>query len=213
MSLRQAVLISTAIHLSFIGPSFCNVNLPRILQRDDKTMVVDYVVIKEPEKAEAAKKEPEIKMAEPSMQETPKLDIDKKVEVRPAPPAVKREAAKAAQRPAEEAALRTARKQAEIKSTKDYVNYFTAIREKIRQRLKANYKHYYSEGEVLLAFTLNADGTLGGLDADRARSTADRTLTDIATSSIREASPFPRFPKAMSLPQMNFNLIVSFKKE
>ena len=106
-----------------------------------------------------------------------------------------------------------ARKQAKIRSTKDYINYYQLIREKIRQRLKSHYGRQHGEGEVRLEFLLRADGALLAAGADRAASTQDAALVEIALKSLKEASPLPPFPKAVDLPRMSFDLTVVFKKE
>ncbi len=105
-----------------------------------------------------------------------------------------------------------AEKQAEVKSTQDYINYFQLIRDMIRQRLKTNYRNLYKEGDVNLNFILYSTGSLASVKIDSG-STPDSTLVDIATRSIKEVSPFPAFPKAINLPSMSFDLKVSFKKE
>jgi len=100
-----------------------------------------------------------------------------------------------------------------IKNTKDYVNYYQLIREKIRSRLKDNYVSRNKQGDVYMVFILNSSGELQRLEIDKARSTTDKRLIDIAGGSVREASPFPKFPKGLSIPSMSFNLQISFKKE
>lgn len=95
---------------------------------------------------------------------------------------------------------------------KEYLTYYEALRKKIIQELKANYTRYYTEGDVNLLFILNADGSLVNLDVERENSTNDERLVEIATSSIRQASPFEPFPKGLDLPNMPFNLTISFKK-
>jgi len=203
--LRNAIFISAAIHFSAIGTSLCNINIvnPQIRQKD--SIVVDYVVSKEPEKIDAPRREMTVKTVE-----TPAIVVKQKLEMKPAvspaPAAVKKtEAAKNAEH--------LAKKQAKIRSTKDYVSYYQMIREKIRQRLKDNYKNYYKEGDVHITFDLNSNGSLTGLYIDRADSTNDQRLLDIAILSIKTAAPFSPFPKALDLPRMSFNLTISFKKE
>ena len=100
-----------------------------------------------------------------------------------------------------------------IKSTKDYIDYYQFIREKIRQHLKANYKAYRSEGDVRLIFSLNCHGMLLAANIDDTASTSDPVLRDITVASTAQASPFPAFPKALSLPEMSFDVVVSFRKE
>jgi len=203
-ALRNAIFISAAIHFSAIGTSLCNINIVNPQTRQKDSIVVDYVVVKEPEKIDLPRREVIVKTIE-----TPRLEMKQKLEMKPPvspTPAIKKtEAAKEA--------AHLAKKQAKIRSTKDYVSYYQMIREKIRQRLKDNYKNYYKEGDVHLTFDLNANGLLAELYIDRAGSTIDQRLLDIAISSMKEAAPFSPFPKALDLPRMSFNLTVSFKKE
>jgi outer membrane biosynthesis protein TonB len=199
---RTAIGISIALHSALIAPF-----IPLAMQRDrarmEKEIVIDYVVLKEPD---TAKEEPVLS----KMRETPKVEIVKKVEVKPAP------ASK--EMPKKDNALKQAiaadaKKQAQIRSTKEYINYYQLIREKIRDRLKEHYRRYYAEGEANLVFILTSDGRLESSAIDVSSSTADRTLHDIALRSLRESAPFPAFPKALTLPKMTFNLQVSFKRE
>jgi TonB family protein len=135
----------------------------------------------------------------------------------------------AAERPAEEARMETPRTELKkpaaepappesaapspgISSRRDYVSYYQLIREKVRRRLKINYRGRDDEGEVRLVFTVSSDGRLLAHDADRERSVRDESLIDIALASLREASPFPEFPKGLTASEMSFNLTVAFKK-
>jgi len=192
-SFTNCLVISFAFHLALLGPVVHPekaVNQPR----EDKPLVVDYVTIKERVKAP----------------EEPKLELNKKIEMK-APVEANQDQAKKAGRIAR--AREAARKEAQVKSTKDYINYYQLIREKIRAKLKAKYNTYYKEGDVSLIFKLQADGSLSNIEVEGANSTSDRALCDIAAASVKEAAPFAPFPKALSLPAMSFNLVVSFKKQ
>ena len=204
MTFRSAILISTLLHSALLAPSF-SVSAPRHDAEEKKPVVIDYVVIKEPKKAAPAQK-----MAETKLQETPKVELKQQVEMKP--PADARPEASKKTEVLNDGKTEAAKKQAQIKSTKDSINYYQFIREKIRQRLKHNYKDYYEDGDVSLTFTLSCDGSLASFDIASANSTGNNTLINIAVSSLKEASPFPPFPKGLSLPKATFDLRVSFRK-
>lgn len=199
-SFRNAIAISTLIHSALFAP-FPRVDAAKFDLEPGKPVKVDYVYIKEPA--------PKVLPPEPMTVETPKIDIAAKIEVKPADeapaPRIEKNAPK-------EAPMDDAKRQARIGSTRDYINYYQLIREKIRKRLKSNYGSRFKEGEVALAFTLSKDGRLIAAGVNDSASTDDAALRDIATSSVREASPFAPFPAALSLPEMTFDLTVTFKR-
>lgn len=210
----KALIISTAAH-SLIFLPFFNSPITTML-RENKPMVVDYVKIKEPPRVEILKRRSEQAASAPKITiaktvETPKIELAKVVDVKPANLEVK--PAKNSTQANRAAMERAAKKQAKIRSTKDYVNYYQLIREKIRQRLKANYSYYRKEGDIHLIFNLNSEGELLDASIDQATSASNSTLREIALSSLKEASPFPSFPKALSLPRMTFEVIISFRKD
>ena len=96
---------------------------------------------------------------------------------------------------------------------KDYITYSQAVRERIKQALKRNYRDYYKEGDINLLFIIASDGKLNKLDIDYKNSTKDRRLTDIVALSLKEASPFSPFPESLSASELPFSLTVSFKEK
>jgi hypothetical protein len=38
-------------------------------------------------------------------------------------------------------------------------------------------------------------------------------LIDIATTSLKRSSPFPKFPEALSSPRVSFHVVISFKEK
>jgi len=92
---------------------------------------------------------------------------------------------------------------------KDYTEYSKLVREKIKRKLENAYIDYYKEGDVKALFTLRYDGSLVSLKT-MPDSTKDLRLTDIVISCIKKASPFPRFPGALSSPQASFCVVISF---
>jgi len=93
----------------------------------------------------------------------------------------------------------------------EYISYYKVIRERIMQKLNSLYRYHYRKGDVYLFFTLNSDGRLDSFDIDRTKSVSDKTLIDIATTSLKRSSPFPKFPAGLSSPKISFNVVISFR--
>ena len=98
-------------------------------------------------------------------------------------------------------------------NSNEYLSYYKAVREKIIQKLKGMYRYHYRNGDVHLVFTLNSDGRLDGFDIDYMKSVQDKTLLDIAATSLKRSSPFPKFPTGLSYPKVSFNVVISFKEK
>jgi protein TonB len=197
ITFQKAILLSLAFHAAFLAPLWRHENTREPVKKET---LVDYVVIKEPEKP----KEP-IEDKALNIPETPKVELKPKVETAPAPDAPVSRTEDDRDSPRE-----MAEKQARIKTTKDYIGYYQLLREKIRSNVKRRYRSYYGEGEVRMNFVLNSGGKLTESAIDETASSKDRTLKEIALSSLREASPFPKFPGALSLPRMSFDVTIVF---
>lgn len=220
ITLRGAFIISAIIHAGLFAP-FYNQQLLRQELEKKNTIVVDYVILKEIAAAVSANKEVVFKRPE-----TPRIDMKKEVAMKPQPAAqVKSDNRDSAQSGKSESETRsrerdavkdaykeTAKREAQLKQNKDYVNYYQLIREKIRSRLKDNYRYYNREGEVHLSFVLTQNGSLLSYDIDRAKSTQDETLLHITATSLKSISPFPALPRSLSMSKMSFNIVISFKK-
>lgn len=207
MSLSNAIIISAIIHVGLFTP-FYNKNLINIELEKRRSIVVDYLVLKEI--AQALKTDKEVALKIP---ETPKIDIKKEVDIKPQEPLKKEALASKSPEDTTNAEKRAAeRKEAALKSNSDYINYYQLIREKIRARLKDNYRHYNREGDVYIAFTINQNGSLVSYSVDRSKSTSDEVLLHITAASLKAVSPFPGIPKNISMPQMSFSIMISFKK-
>ena len=94
-----------------------------------------------------------------------------------------------------------------------YIDYYQSIREKIRHLVEKNYMKFLDYGEVCLHFVLTSDGKLLEIRVLEERSTNNPQLKEIVKRSVREASPFPPFPKDLSLKELSFNVTVSFELE
>lgn len=92
-----------------------------------------------------------------------------------------------------------------------YLDYYQALREKIKSCAHKNYPKYNIQGEVFVSFTILSDGTLAQIKVIDERSDNIPILKSAAIKSLEEASPFAPFPKEIKLSQMNFNLPILFE--
>lgn len=97
----------------------------------------------------------------------------------------------------------------EIKKTPAYMDYYKAIREKIRKKA---YDYYNAQGSgiVYISFVVLNNGNLSTLSL-LDKSMPEQELIEIALKSVKEASPFPPFPKELDYPKLQFNVSIHFK--
>lgn len=93
-----------------------------------------------------------------------------------------------------------------------YISYYQIIREKIRRAAYQNYTRT-EEGEVYLSFIISDDGYLKEVRLSQEKSSPSSYLKEIALRSIKDASPFPNFPKELDYSQLSFNVVISFEIE
>lgn len=98
-----------------------------------------------------------------------------------------------------------------IKNT-SYLSYYQIVREKIKRTAYQNYTRT-EVGEVYLTFVISKDGYLRDIRLIEDKSSSNPFLRDIALRSIKQASPFPNFPKELDYLQLSFNVIISFEIE
>ncbi|MCM8800793.1 MAG: hypothetical protein NC912_02095 [Candidatus Omnitrophica bacterium] len=93
-----------------------------------------------------------------------------------------------------------------------YISYYQTVREKIRRAAYQNYLRN-DTGEVYLSFILSHNGELKEVRLVEGKTKASDYLKEVALRSIKEAAPFPSFPKELDYPQLSFNVIISFQIE
>lgn len=93
-----------------------------------------------------------------------------------------------------------------------YLNYYQFVREKIRRAAYQNYGRS-QEGEVYLSFIVLKEGSLKDVRLVEQKSSLNPYLRGVALKSIKDASPFPVFPRDLDYPQLSFNVIISFQIE
>lgn len=93
-----------------------------------------------------------------------------------------------------------------------YISYYQLVREKIK---RAAYQNYIGKevGEVTISFIISEDGYLKDLRLIEEKSSPSAYLRDIALTSVKDASPFPNFPKELDHPKLSFNLAITFEIE
>ncbi|HNW39797.1 MAG TPA: energy transducer TonB [Candidatus Omnitrophota bacterium] len=93
-----------------------------------------------------------------------------------------------------------------------YISYYQIVREKIRRSAYQNYTHNVT-GEVYVSFIISNEGYIKDVRLVEEKTTVNDYLKNIALRSVRDASPFPNFPKELDYPQLSFNIIISFEIE
>ncbi|MDO8662736.1 MAG: TonB family protein [Candidatus Omnitrophota bacterium] len=93
-----------------------------------------------------------------------------------------------------------------------YIIYYQDVYEKIRRSAYQNYSGSQT-GEVCVTFTISSAGYLTDVRLVEERSKASNSLKDIALASVKNASPFPNFPKEVDYSQLSFNIIIFFGRE
>ena len=93
-----------------------------------------------------------------------------------------------------------------------YISYYQIIREKIRRCAYQSYTRQ-DAGEVYMSFVISLNGELNDLKVVDEKSVRNDYLRSIALQSVKEASPYPAFPKDLEYPQLSFNVIISFEIE
>lgn len=93
-----------------------------------------------------------------------------------------------------------------------YLNYYQIVREKIR---RAAYQSYSSNetGEVYITFIISNEGFLRDVRLVEEKTSASIFLREIALASVKNASPFPKFPKDLDYSRLSFNVVISFEIE
>jgi len=93
-----------------------------------------------------------------------------------------------------------------------YLNHSQMVREKIKRALYQNYSGT-DTGQVNLVFVLTKEGVLKDVRVVDETSVLNPYLKEIVLRSIKDAAPFPNFPKELDYPQLSFNVVISFEIE
>lgn len=93
-----------------------------------------------------------------------------------------------------------------------YISYYQIVREKIKRSAYYNYSRTET-GEVYVSFIISNNGYLKDAQLVQEKSSSSPYLREIALKSVKDASPFPDFPKELEYPHLSFNVVISFEIE
>lgn len=207
---KSAFLISAVIHTGIAAPFYNHALLKSDFVKKD-SVIVDYVILSQISNITAANTAERENVVTAGGVRAIKHDRSyyrKKSEAA----GLKEKKNPAVNNPAERLVVEADKKDVKIQSSKDYLNYYGCLKDKIRARLQENYRFYKGEGDVYLSFILNAKGALLASNIDRSRSSKDEVLLHITRASLVAVAPFPPLPKVISAGQMSFNITISFRK-
>lgn len=96
--------------------------------------------------------------------------------------------------------------------TSDSLDYLKTIRDKISAYVHKKYRSFIGEGEVLLHFTLNNDGSVYTVTVLSDNLGKNRGLKKLCVNSVYNSSPFKPFPEEISLNRAAFRINISFRR-
>lgn len=211
LGLKSAFMISAVIHAGIAAP-FYSQNLLKTDFEKKSAVIVDYLILKEMSNivpGNVSDKE-SITVAQAPKVEARSAPNDNRVNVKHSKLDYRKRLEAA--RVKEKKSTGAEKKEAKLKSSKDYINYYGLLKDRIKARLQGNYKFYKGEGDVYLSFVLNEKGILLSYNIDRSRSSKDEVLLQITRASLVAVAPFPALPKSISAPETSFSITISFKK-
>jgi hypothetical protein len=221
IGLKSALILSVLIHAGVMAPLY-NQRLLKIDLENKNSVIVDYVILKELTNIRPANVKTDISApgAVPAVQGAKKepasarASADQRAEYRKRFLAARAKEAQKARTDNVPISVKSdaEKTEASIRSSRDYIVYFNAIKDSIRSRLKDNYRHYVGEGEVYVSFVLNTKGSLVSYEIDRSKSTKDEVLLQITRTSLVAVAPFGPLPTSIAAPKRSFNITVSFRK-
>lgn len=233
--LKISFLVSLGVHSLLFSPLLEFMNQP--LKIDEKKIEVTYINIKKEEVLDT--KPIPIEEKEVTLRKDKKIEI-KKEEVPPdIPPQEKEQKEEPAQKPAAAKEEPKAPKKKTIKPVvkarpkDDYahaktidlnsislydgssssLNFLRSIRNKINRYVHKHYDISMGDGEALLHFVLNSDGTVEFASIIKDNLENKKRLRYMCLDSIYHSSPFNSFPDDLDLDQAAFNITISFKSE
>lgn len=209
--LRHTLLVSFLGHILIFFP-WSGFDI-RSHRRDFKDIEISYFQIKD-------KPQEEIKINRPppaeenNKEETFQPKIAEKKQL---PPAEKKEAPIELKKEESQAPVLTREEQmvardfASLSREPAFLDYYRAIREKIKVSAHRHKPAFFNPGEVYVFFVLDKQGELRRLKVIDSKSSPDSALRDAAIISVEDASPFPLFPQGINREQISFNIIISFE--
>ena len=93
-----------------------------------------------------------------------------------------------------------------------YLSYYSIIGGMIKEQVyNILGENETGRGEVYVTFLVGANGILKDILIKDERTVASQYLKDLALKSVRQAAPFPIFPKGLDYPEFTFNIKLYFQ--
>jgi hypothetical protein len=92
-----------------------------------------------------------------------------------------------------------------------FLDYYRAIREKIKIAANRRKPIFFKPGEIYVFFVLDSRGDLKRLKVIDSKSSPNPVLRESALGSVEDSSPFPPFPQGLKREQIAFNIIIAFE--
>ena len=204
---RVAFVISVAAHAAFVAPwPHFDILSKKPETHEKKAIEVSYLEIK------IVPKVPEKDQIKPPVTAKVKLKAEettipqKKEAISVAKTESKKEESEKADQPKPNIKLDTAARKIA------YVGYYDLIRQKIKYNLFKMYRPRNRQGEVYVEFVLGSDGKLKDAQVLNEKSTQSTHLQEVTIKALRISSPFPPFPEELNDPEINFNVVISFRE-
>ncbi len=94
-----------------------------------------------------------------------------------------------------------------------YLSYEDNLRRNILNRAYRHLDHpEFDTGQVYVTFVLTSNGSLKDIQIKKDKTAANDYLQDITLRIVKEASPFPPFPKGFDYPEFTFNVLIIYNK-
>lgn len=222
---RVALVLSIGVHAALFSPLSGLVNRP--LKAPDTNIVITYVEIAEEaiidtlpmpllvEKVPLKKELPAPKKAEEETgdEETKSKMLPEKKIAKKAPDKNKVSRKKENKSAFSPEGVLNLNSLSYHTGTSDSLDYLKTIRDKISAYVHKKYRSFIGEGDVLLHFTLNNDGSVYTVTVLSANLGKNRGLKKLCVDSVYNSSPFKPFPEEISLNRASFRINISFKRD
>lgn len=210
---KIAILMSITGHCLFIfGLSGLDLNKKAISKKD---IEVAYVQIKQMQMEIKKDKEKILKYHNKDIvsvsQDKDKIDISQKTKFEIKTKPTQKKVCDVKKEASEKTDTYYSNKIKHATKKEAYLDYYQMLRERIKLFATNNYPSDSIEGEVAVTFVLFNDGRLKSINVIDDKSVGNLKLRNAAVNSIKEASPFPAFPKQLQNSELAFNIVVSFE--
>lgn len=92
-----------------------------------------------------------------------------------------------------------------------FINYYEAVRLKIKESLEGDYSSLKDSGDVTVNFKIGKNGELKSAGVTEGRSSKNSFLQELALNGIKNSAPFKPIPDNFDEKELNFVITISFR--